>query len=183
MGVIVSQITSLMIVFSTVYLETDQRKHQSSASLAYVRGIHRRPVNSLHKWPVMRKMFPYDDVIMQCSIPSLQWHHNEHDGVSNHQRLHCLLNCLFRRRSKKTSKLCIAGLCEGNPSVTSGFPSQRASNMQNISIWWRHHVQWDDQAKMCLRKIYLYRNWKQYLWRKSHFCIHCILYMIYPDAS
>ena len=41
-----------------------QRKHQSSASLAFVRGIHRRPVNSPHKWPVTRKMFPFDDVIM-----------------------------------------------------------------------------------------------------------------------
>ena len=64
MGAIVSQITSLTIVFSTVYLDTDQRKHESSASLAFVRGIHRRPVNSPHKWPVTRKMFPFDDVIM-----------------------------------------------------------------------------------------------------------------------
>ena len=64
MGAIASQITSLTIVFSTVYLDTDQRKHQSSASLAFVRGIHRRPVNSPHKWPVTRKMFPFDDVSM-----------------------------------------------------------------------------------------------------------------------
>ena len=42
----------------------DQRKHQSSASLAFVWGIHRWPVNSPHKWPVTRKMFPFDDVIM-----------------------------------------------------------------------------------------------------------------------
>ena len=63
-GVIASQITSLTIVYSTVYSEADQRKHQSSASLAFVRGIHRGPVNSLHKWPVMRKMFPFDDVTM-----------------------------------------------------------------------------------------------------------------------
>ena len=52
------------IVFSTVYSGADQRKHQSSASLAFVRGIHRGPVNSPHKWPVTRKMFPFDDVIM-----------------------------------------------------------------------------------------------------------------------
>ena len=64
MGAIASQITSLTIVFSTVYADTDQRKHQSSASLAFVRGIHRRPVNSPHKGPVTRKMFPFDDVIM-----------------------------------------------------------------------------------------------------------------------
>ena len=50
---------------STVYSDADQRKHQSSASLAFVRGIHRGPVNSPHKWPVTRKMFPFDDVIMK----------------------------------------------------------------------------------------------------------------------
>ena len=67
MGAIASHITSLTIVFSTVYLDTDQRKHQSSASLAFVWGIHRRPVNSPHKWPVTRKMFPFDDVIIAWS--------------------------------------------------------------------------------------------------------------------
>ena len=64
MGAIASQITSLTIVYSTVYPDADQRKHQSSASLAFMRGIHRGPVNSPHKWPVTRKMFPFDDVIM-----------------------------------------------------------------------------------------------------------------------
>ena len=64
MGTIASQITSLTIVYSTVYSDADQRKYQSSASLAFVRGIHRRPVNSPHKWPVLRKLFPFDDVII-----------------------------------------------------------------------------------------------------------------------
>ena len=64
MGAIASQITSLTIVYSTVYSGADQRKHQSSASLAFVWGIHRGPVNSPHKWPVTRKMYPFDDVIM-----------------------------------------------------------------------------------------------------------------------
>ena len=64
MGVIASQITSLTIVYSIVYSDTDQRKRQSSASLAFVRGIHRGPVSSPHKWPVMRKIFPFYDVIM-----------------------------------------------------------------------------------------------------------------------
>ena len=58
-----SQITSLTIVYSIVYSGADQRKHESSASLAFVRVIHRGPVNSPHKWPVMLKMFPFDDVI------------------------------------------------------------------------------------------------------------------------
>ena len=64
MGAIASLITSLTIVYSTVYSDADQRKRQSSALLAFVRGIHRCPVNSPHKWPVTRKMFPFDDVIM-----------------------------------------------------------------------------------------------------------------------
>ena len=64
MGAVASRITSLTIVYSIVYSDADQRKHQSSASLAFVRGIHRGPVNSPHKWPVPRKMFPFDDVIM-----------------------------------------------------------------------------------------------------------------------
>ena len=55
---------SLTMVYSTIYSDADQRKHQSSASLAFVRGIQRGPVNSLHKWPVTRKMFPFHDVIM-----------------------------------------------------------------------------------------------------------------------
>ena len=61
-GAMASQIASLMIVYSTVYSDADQRKHQSSVSLAFVRAIHRWSVNSPHKWPVTRKKFPFDDV-------------------------------------------------------------------------------------------------------------------------
>ena len=64
MSTMASQITSLTIVCSTVYSAGDQRKHQSTASLAFVWGIHRWPVNSPHKRPVTRKIFPFDDVIM-----------------------------------------------------------------------------------------------------------------------
>ena len=64
MGAMASRITSLPIVYLTVYSGADQRKHQSSVSLAFVRGIHRWPVNSTKKWPVTRKMLPFDDVIM-----------------------------------------------------------------------------------------------------------------------
>ena len=69
---------------------------------------------------------------------SLQWRHNERDGVSNHQRPQNWLNHLFRRRSKKTSNLRVTGLCAGNSPVTSEFTSQKASNAENVSIWWRH---------------------------------------------
>ena len=77
MGAIVSQIASLMIVLSTVYSDTNQRKHQSSTSLAFVRWIHRGPVNSPHKWPVTRKMFPFDDIIMVAKKVHLM----EHNGI------------------------------------------------------------------------------------------------------
>ena len=72
MTMLASQITSLTVVYSIVYSSVNQRKHQSSASLAFVREIHRGPVNFPHKWPVTRKMFPFDDVIMttqRCNLP------------------------------------------------------------------------------------------------------------------
>ena len=68
MGATASQITSLTIVYWTVYSGADQRKHQGSASLAFVRGIHQWPVNSPHKWPVKREIFPFDDVIMMYLV-------------------------------------------------------------------------------------------------------------------
>ena len=67
MGAVASQITSITIVYSTVYTGAVQRKHQSSASLAFVRVIHRWPVNSPHKWLVTQKMFPFDEVVMEIN--------------------------------------------------------------------------------------------------------------------
>ena len=72
-------------------------------------------------------------------MTTLRWHHNGHDSVSNHQPHDCLLNRLFRRRWKKTSKLHVTGLCAGNSPGTGEFPAQMASNAENVSIWWRHH--------------------------------------------
>ena len=71
---------------------------------------------------------------------SLRWRHNDHAGVSNHQPPGCLLNRLFRRKSKKTSKLRVTGLCAGNSPGTGEFSAQMASYAENVSIWWRHHV-------------------------------------------
>ena len=74
---------------------------------------------------------------------ALQWHHNERDGVSSHQHHDCLLNRLFRRKSKKTSNLRVTGLCVcgrwGDSPMTDELSAQRASNPENVSIWWRHH--------------------------------------------
>ena len=58
----------------------------------------------------------------RAQTPTLQWHHNEHHGISNHRHLDCLLSCLFRRTSIMISKLCVTGLCEANPLVTCGSP-------------------------------------------------------------
>ena len=76
-----------------------------------------------------------------CSRTTLRWRHNGRDSVSNHQPHDCLLNRLFRRRSKKTSKLRVTGLCMGNSPGTGEFLAQMASNAENVSIWWRHHEQ------------------------------------------
>ena len=108
MGTIASQITSVTIVYSTVYSDVDQRKYQSSASLAFVRGIHRRPVNSPHKWPVTRKMFPFDDVIVPtifeaifqleripfmylCGTGSKLWHSVKYIPLNMHTFVFCFV--------------------------------------------------------------------------------------------
>ena len=75
--------------------------------------------------PLIGHCSHYSDIIMSA--------------MANHQPHYCLLNHLFRFRSKKTSKLHITGLCEGNSLVTGEFPTQMASNEENVSIWWHHH--------------------------------------------
>ena len=79
------------------------------------------------------------DVLVQDFTKTLRWRHNDHAGVSNHQPHGCLLNRLFRRNSKKTSKLRVTGLCAGNSPGTGEFPAQMASYAENVSTWWRHH--------------------------------------------
>ena len=99
MGAMASQMTSLTTVYSTVHSGTDQGKHQSSASLAFVRGIHRWPVNSPHKWPVTRKMFPFDDVVMKScnSVDSCALYSDVPDARS-WTRLHFYKSQLELRR-------------------------------------------------------------------------------------
>ena len=87
MGAIASEITSLTIVHSTVYSDADQRKNQSFASLACVRGIRRGSGKSPHKWPVTRKMFPFDDVIMD---------YKSHQGLDTSQYIKLSLHATWR---------------------------------------------------------------------------------------
>ena len=77
--------------------------------------------------------------IIHLHPQTLDWHHNGHDSVSNHQPHDCLLHCLFRRRSEKILKLRVTGPCAGNSPETGEFPAQMASNAENVSIWWCHH--------------------------------------------
>ena len=98
MGAMASQITSLTIVYSNVYSHADQRKHQSSASLAFVWWIHRWPVNSPHKWPVTRKIFPLDDVIMITSTSLRdQWVNTSWDVQYNFK---ALSKCMYLRHNE-----------------------------------------------------------------------------------
>ena len=112
MGAMASQITSLTIVYSTVYSGTDERKHESSASLAFVRGIHRGPVNSPHKWPVARKMCPFDDVIMPSVSNSIPHSSSEHVNSSWHDYyivyFACMWLSIFIIEAPKI--LCISGI-------------------------------------------------------------------------
>ena len=92
----------------------------------------------------------YYCTLIWCGYMSLQWRHIGHGSVSNRQPHDCLLNRLFRRRSKKTLKLHVTGLCAGNSTGTGEFPPQRASNAENVSIWWRHYV----SGYYCIRVIF-----------------------------
>ena len=92
--------------------------------------------------------------ISYCINISLQWRHNERNGISKHQPRDCLHSRLIRPRSKKTPRLCVTGLCAGDSPVTGEFPAQMASNAENVSIWWRHHVctmqvQWEQNGGKC----------------------------------
>ena len=108
---------------------------------------------------------------VQQTFATLRWRHNGCDSVSNHQLRCCLLNRLFRSRSKETSKLRVTGLCEGNSPGTGEFPAQMASNAESVSIWWRHHekVKWMEvwAARVLLSSIYTITLWG----RVTHICV------------
>ena len=119
----------------------------------FVRGIPRWSMDSPHKGAVLWKFHILFLVSLNIQLTlrlieapwhtwhhcTLQWRHNGHGSVSNHQPYDCLLNRLFRHRSKKTSKLRVTGLCVGNSPVPGEFPAQMSSNAENVSISWRHH--------------------------------------------
>ena len=89
----------------------------------------------------------------------LRWRHNGCDSVSNHQPRECLLRRLITRTSKKTSKLRVTGLCAGNSPETGEFPAQMASNAENVSIWWRHHVNCAHSSMLGRNLIHVMYRW------------------------
>ena len=115
--------------------------------------VHRSPLSMGCVWDIMVWALSSFLPIVLCS---LHWRQNEWDGVSNYRRLDCLLNRLFRRRSKKTSKVRVIGLCEGNSSVTDDFPAQRASDAKIASIWWRHDIHCHAICKHNISRVFTY---------------------------
>ena len=101
---------------------------------------------------------------------SLQWRHNGRDSVSNHKPNDCLLNRLFRRRSKKTSKFRVTGLCARNSPGTGEFPAQMASYAENVSIWWRHHVKWLFKYCRCMHNHRFFYMNHAHLWFEWDLC-------------
>ena len=180
MGAMASQITSLTIVYLTVFSGAHQRKHQSSASLAFVRGIHRWPVNSPHKWPVTRKMFPLDDVIMtHISIKqyihagliwfALIWYHGIHSVIFSRPVYSSALYAhevfvAWKRHQMETFSAQLA-LCEENSPVTGEFASQRASNADFVvSLTWLLNKQSNDRRFATTRLSYTYNELMKCLW-------------------
>ena len=119
--------------------------------MTYIRGLaaNGSAASSQTKLDIAYYNLPLTDIIhLRLKAPqlvvkdfTLRWRHNDHAGVSNHQPHGCLLTRSFRRKSKKTSKLRVTGLCAGNSPGTGVFPAQMASYAENVSIWWRHHEQ------------------------------------------
>ena len=158
MTMLESQITSLTVVYSIVYSGVNQRKHQSSASLAFVREIHRGPVNFPHKWPVTRKMFPFDDVIMRtCNTITAQ-----------RKRVH--INGLVQERRNSIAKALELRLSCTNPSIylsmflsayverdqVSHLPALVSGQCGDVADTWHQAVAQDDTS-----------TWKQELVRQQ----------------
>ena len=122
---------------------------------------------------VMFSMYIFDFLAI---LKTLRWRRNGHDVISNHQPHYCLLNNLFRCRSQKTSKLRVTGLCARNSPGTGEFPTQMASNAENVSIWWRHHDV--HSSKHTGQKIFAVYKCVQF-WYLSH----CLLGFIYQPLA
>ena len=132
------------------------------------------------------------------TLTTLHWRHNERHGVSNHHPHDHLLNCLFRRRSKKTSKLSVTGRCSGNSPVTGEFPAQMASNAENVSIlddvimiqWfisgtnlYLNITNWNDPHMFRrLTDYIIYVHLKKILWLKKLWSFKVYMFLFTPNT-
>ena len=141
------------MLYSTLCSGEDQRKHQSSASLAFVRGIHRSPVNSSHKGPVTRKMFPFDDVMLWYDVPVFArfW-----ISLYSHDRSIRWVGAKRRNSSALTMKL--------RPSCT------KPSNWPLTLVYFLWSTHWIRKSKDYVYGIWLYKVlglWEGYYWVKK----------------
>ena len=161
-----SQITSLTIVYSTVYLDADQRKHQSSASLAFVWGIHRGPVNSPHKWPVTRKTFPFHDVIMCMLFWIWMLYHMSISWQSN--------NCIPIYHSVIACTLRGSALAECRTSTNlidaCNWP-KHDRNGKETPVYWRSEIKVEYSVNShiqpnlrCTKPAWIYKLISVYMW-------------------
>ena len=122
------QYTSYLLTMTFIF---DRCRHSWAAMTNVKYGIDLKDLTDTFA----KSIFPTSEKLTNA----LLWRHNGLGSVSNHQPRDCLLNRLFRRRSKKTPKLRVTGLCAGKSPGTGEFPAQMSSNAENVSIWWRHH--------------------------------------------
>ena len=146
MGAIASQITSLTIVYSIVYSDADQRRHQSSASLAFVRWIHWEPVNSPHKWPVTRKMTSSWSKLNNnsCSV-HIPVHKFDFMPHLRHQACPHVMYFAWWRHQMETFFALLA-FCAGNSPVTGEFPTKKASDAELWCFLWSAPAPTDEQT-------------------------------------
>ena len=172
MGTMTSQITNLTIVYSTVCSGADQRKHQSSAPLAFMWGIHRGPVNSPHKWPVTRKMFPFDDVIMKfrkrfCAIAS-SCNNSQNDGwrarvlffLGWRNRHVWKVYSVIRMYYRKTSN--ISRIKSQNLNVSCIPCSCLRSIHWSQVLSWEWRCSWSSADRRCSNYIWVINNFIAY---------------------
>ena len=133
MGAMASQITSLTFFYSTVYSGADQRKHQSSASLAFVRGIHRWPMNSPHKGPLSGKSFH----LMTSSCIVIAWHKvspvNILESIPNSRHVYHQSLDPFALNFVSTGMICFCGGTEAVMIMTLGYRASDSTPMANVT--------------------------------------------------
>ena len=160
MGEIASQITSLTIVYSTVYSDADQRKHQSSVALAFVRGIHRGPVDSPHKWPVTRKMFPFDDVITGCFVSdygnSQIWSTTDYSTMGTEMNSDHFILCLA---AALKSPNIVGQLKEITHSSRDEFSDLISSELHVLLKPFKDALEAEDREFKELKKNYQWAKW------------------------